>query len=70
MNRRKFSIALGSVIAGMTAGTLLMANDDQKTEKEKDKKGKNAKKDKSSCGGKGGCGQPTKQPAKPDPAKK
>lgn len=67
MNRRKFNIALGSAIAGMSASTLLMAADQQP---EKDKNAKSKKKDKSSCGGKDGCGQPAKEPAKSDPAKK
>jgi len=77
MNRRKFAIALGTVTAGMVAGSKLMA-DDTKPPKVKgakhDCKGQNSCKGnggcksgdngcagKNSCKGKGGCAVPVKK---------
>lgn len=77
MNRRKFAIALGTVTAGMVAGSRLMA-DDSKPAKPKgakhDCKGQNSCKGnggckagdngcagKNSCKGKGGCSVPVKK---------
>lgn len=57
MNRRKFGIALGTVVAGLTAGAALNAADDTATTK-KAKKMKAAKHDckgQNSCKGQGGC---------------
>jgi hypothetical protein len=52
MNRRKFTIALGTATAGLVAGSALFGQDD------KSKKTKVAKHDckgKNSCKGQGGC---------------
>jgi hypothetical protein len=54
MNRRKFGIALGTVVAGLTAGAALKADDTATTTK-KVKKEKHACQGKNSCKGKGGC---------------
>ena len=52
MNRRKFTMALGTAAAGLTAGSALFGQDD------KPKKGKAAKHDckgQNDCKGQGGC---------------
>jgi len=75
MNRRKFAIALGTVTAGMVAGSKLMADDAPKKKADKhDCKGQNSCKGnggcktgdngcagKNSCKGKGGCAVPPKK---------
>ena len=71
MNRRKFTIALGTATAGLVAGSALFGQD------KKEKKGKAAKHDckgqggcktgdagckgKNTCKGKGGCAVPPKK---------
>ncbi|HEV2689064.1 MAG TPA: hypothetical protein VGV35_10930 [Bryobacteraceae bacterium] len=77
MNRRKFTIALGTATAGLVAGSALFA-DDKPAKKKKPAKhecaGKNACKGqggcktgdagcagKNSCKGKGGCAVPPKK---------
>jgi len=53
MNRRKFTIALGTATAGLVAGSALLGQDTEKPKKTKKAKhdcaGKNA------CKGQGGC---------------
>jgi hypothetical protein len=75
MNRRKFTIALGTATAGLAAGSTLFAQEKKKTKAAKhDCKGKNSCKGqggcktgdngcagKNSCKGKGGCAVPPKQ---------
>ncbi len=54
MNRRKFTIALGTATAGLVAGSALLGQDKE----EKPKKKKAAKHDcagKNACKGQGGC---------------
>jgi len=53
MNRRKFAIALGTVTAGMVAGSKLFAQDD--TAPKKSKAAKHDCKGQNSCKGQGGC---------------
>jgi len=53
MNRRKFAIALGTVTAGMVAGSKLMADDD--APKKKTKVAKHDCKGQNTCKGQGGC---------------
>ena len=68
MNRRKFTIALGTATAGLVAGSALLGQDKE----EKPKKTKKAKHDcagKNSCKGKGGCHVPL-ETAKTDKKKK
>ena len=60
MNRRKFGIALGAAIAGLTAGAALQAQDTPPADKpaKKAKKTKAAKHDckgQNACKGQGGC---------------
>lgn len=56
MNRRKFGLALGTVVAGLTAGAALKAQDDDtKTDKKKTKAAKHDCKGQNSCKGQGGC---------------
>ncbi len=80
MNRRKFTIALGTATAGLVAGSTLFGDDTKpkKVKKAKhDCKGNNACKGqggcktgdagcagKNSCKGKGGCAVPAKKEAK------
>jgi hypothetical protein len=54
MNRRKFAIALGTVAAGMVAGSRLMA-DDTEPKKKKTKAAKHDCKGQNACKGQGGC---------------
>jgi hypothetical protein len=54
MNRRKFAIALGTVTAGMVAGSKLFAQDDT-TPKKKTKAAKHDCKGQNACKGQGGC---------------
>jgi hypothetical protein len=72
MNRRKFAIALGTVTAGMVAGSRLFAQDTTPPKKTKAAKhdckgqggcktGDNGCKSKNSCKGKGGCAVPAKK---------
>jgi hypothetical protein len=53
MNRRKFGIALGTAVAGLTAGAA-MAQDD-KPKKGKTKVAKHDCKGQNACKGQGGC---------------
>ena len=53
MNRRKFTIALGTATAGLVAGSALFGQDT--TEKPKKKKAKHDCAGKNSCKGQGGC---------------
>lgn len=57
MDRRKFGVALGTAIAGLTAGAALAQDSDKTTKKatKKDKVEKHDCKGKNSCKGKGGC---------------
>jgi len=55
MNRRKFAVALGTVTAGMVAGSKLMAQDDTNAPKKKTKAAKHDCKGQNSCKGQGGC---------------
>jgi len=77
MNRRKFTIALGTATAGLVAGSALFGQDKDKPKKKKAKHecaGKNTCKGqggcktgdngcsgKNSCKGKGGCAVPAKK---------
>lgn len=54
MNRRKFAIALGTVTAGLVAGSKLVAQDDT-PKKHKGKAAKHDCKGQNSCKGQGGC---------------
>ncbi|HEX6895654.1 MAG TPA: hypothetical protein VF146_10295 [Bryobacteraceae bacterium] len=51
MNRRKFTLALGTAAAGLTAGSALFGQD----KKEKGKAAKHDCKGKNDCKGQGGC---------------
>ena len=51
MNRRKFTLALGTAAAGLTAGSTLFGQD----KKQKDKAAKHDCKGKNDCKGQGGC---------------
>jgi hypothetical protein len=55
MNRRKFGIALGTVVAGLTAGAALNAQDEQPKPAKKTKVAKHDCKGQNSCKGQGGC---------------
>ena len=70
MNRRKFTIALGTATAGLAAGSALFGQDKPKKAKanKHDCKGQggcstgdNGCKGKNSCKGKGGCAVPPKK---------
>jgi hypothetical protein len=77
MNRRKFAVALGSAVAGLTAGATALSAEpkDKKVKAEKHdckgqnsckgqggcKTGDNGCKGKNSCKGKGGCAVPEKK---------
>lgn len=54
MNRRKFGIALGTAVAGLTAGAALAQDQPEKTTK-KTKAAKHDCKGQNSCKGQGGC---------------
>lgn len=54
MNRRKFAIALGTVTAGLVAGSTLLAQD-EKPKKGKAKAAKHDCKGQNDCKGQGGC---------------
>ncbi|HEY6328866.1 MAG TPA: hypothetical protein VI756_05980 [Blastocatellia bacterium] len=54
MNRRKFTIALGTATAGLVAGSKLFGQDDT-TKTKKTKKAKHDCAGKNSCKGQGGC---------------
>jgi hypothetical protein len=53
MNRRKFTIALGTATAGLLAGSALFGQD--KPKKAKTKKAKHDCKGQNACKGQGGC---------------
>jgi hypothetical protein len=53
MNRRKFAIAIGTVAAGMAAGSKLFADDEAKPKH--GKKSKHDCKGQNTCKGTGGC---------------
>jgi hypothetical protein len=53
MNRRKFALAIGTVAAGLAAGSKLFADDAKKTKAAK--VAKHACKGKNKCKGQGGC---------------
>jgi hypothetical protein len=56
LNRRKFAIAIGTVAAGLAAGSKLKAGDVSFEEaKKKGKKAKHDCKGQNSCKGQGGC---------------
>jgi hypothetical protein len=55
MNRRRFGIALGTVVAGLIAGAALQAQDENPKPDKKTKKEKHDCKGMNSCKGKGGC---------------
>ena len=56
MNRRKFTIALGTATAGLLAGSALLGADDPpKKTKAKGKKAKHDCKGQNACKGQGGC---------------
>ncbi len=56
MNRRKFALAIGTVAAGLTAGSKLFADDaPPKPAKKKAKPAKHDCKGKNACKGQGGC---------------
>ena len=71
MNRRKFTIALGTATAGLLAGSALFGDDDKPKKGKKaakhdcagknDCKGQGGCKGKNSCKGKGGCAVPAKK---------
>jgi hypothetical protein len=54
MNRRKFTIALGTATAGLVAGSALFGADDDKPKKAK-KPAKHECAGKNACKGQGGC---------------
>src|SRR5205085_12557420 len=54
MNRRKFGIALGAAIAGLTAGAAL-AQDEKPKKSKKTKAAKHDCKGQNACKGQGGC---------------
>jgi hypothetical protein len=55
MNRRNFAIALGSAIAGITAGAKMAAAADTDAPKKKTKVAKHDCKGMNDCKGQGGC---------------
>jgi hypothetical protein len=55
MNRRKFTIALGTATAGLVAGSALFGDDTKPKKAPKGKKEKHDCKGQNSCKGKGGC---------------
>jgi len=55
MNRRKFTIALGTATAGLLAGSALFGQDAPKKAKAKGKKAKHDCKGQNACKGQGGC---------------
>ena len=55
MNRRKFTIALGTATAGLVAGSALFGADDDTSKTKKTKMAKHDCAGKNSCKGQGGC---------------
>ena len=55
MNRRKFTIALGTATAGLLAGSALFGDDDKPKKGKKTKAAKHDCKGQNSCKGQGGC---------------
>ena len=55
MNRRKFTIALGTATAGLLAGSALFGDDEKKPKKGKGKAAKHDCAGKNDCKGQGGC---------------
>ena len=55
MNRRKFALAVGTVAAGLAAGSKLFADDAPAPKPKKTKAAKHDCKGKNACKGQGGC---------------
>ena len=55
MNRRKFALAIGTVAAGLAAGSKLFADDAKPAKTKAAKSPKHACKGKNKCKGQGGC---------------
>ena len=55
MNRRKFTIALGTATAGLLAGSALFGDDEKKPKKGGKKAAKHDCSGKNECKGQGGC---------------
>ncbi|MDP8982583.1 MAG: hypothetical protein M3O35_18555 [Acidobacteriota bacterium] len=55
MNRRKFALAIGTVAAGLAAGSKLFADDAPPAPAKKKKAAKHDCKGKNACKGQGGC---------------
>ena len=55
MNRRKFALAIGTVAAGLAAGSKLFADDAPAKPAKKKKAAKHDCKGKNECKGQGGC---------------
>jgi hypothetical protein len=55
MNRRKFTIALGTATAGLLAGSTLFGADDEPKKAKKTKAAKHDCKGQNACKGQGGC---------------